>query len=262
MFKTYVFCLLTCVVATTCSPSADEAVAVNYSVFCDGTNSMKNPNDQGWSVKIDKFEMAVKDLEFTVEGEIHASLLQKISDFIIPSAYAHPGHQAGGEITGEMTGTFILDIASGSLKALGEATLIEGAYHGFNLYFATASTSNGLNANNPLVGHSIYIEGVAVKENKTINFTAALNEDDGTHMVGGIFNHQVKEGDIANLNLRIMDWVELEGMNAPDSIFDGIDFGALDEDNDGKVSIEPGQAVHNIMKKEIAIHDYYYVDAK
>jgi hypothetical protein len=248
-----------------CSPEVDESVQVDFKMVLNGTNIVKsNPNNLGWIVKTDKFKLAVKNFEFTIGGEMHPrfSLLQKISSFIEPAAFAHPGHEAGGEVTGQLNGIWVLNMKSGTFSTIGTATLLEGEYHGFNFYFAKATVADGLAAGDPVIGHSAYIAGSAVKDGKTISFTAQLDEDAGMRVIGGIFKHTVKDGDTSTMVLRVEDWVDLEGMLAPVSLYDNIDFGALDTDDDGVVVIVPGQPAHNILKKQLYNHDFYYVDVK
>ena len=54
--------------------------------------------------------------------------------------------------------------------------------------------------------------------------------------------------------------VELRG--AGDSLFDGIDFGALDTDGDGEVAIEPASAAHNVLAKTLVRHDHWGMEVR
>lgn len=242
--------------APTCAPGGEEPVAVSLPVLCDGTASRYLVNDQGWQVQIDILRMAVRDFTFTIQGETHASLFRSISDVLVPSAHAHPGHSAGGEVTGAMPGNFILDFSSGVLSPIGTGTLLVGEYEGFNLYFRVANSDDGLDAADPLLGHGVYIKGTAQKEKVVIPFSAVIDEPVDGSMDGGVFAHIVKEGTQAPLILTFADWVSLED-ESQETIFDGIDFLSLETDAQGDVSIEPGSASHNMIMKQIVIHDYW-----
>lgn len=241
-----------------CSVEVQEAMSLGYPVVLSPGFPNERSNDEGWSVRLSDFRMAVKNLEFTIEGEVHGSWLDGVSDMLIPCAYAHPGHSAGGEVTGELVGRFVLDLTGIGPQELGTGTLLEGDYRGFNLYFRTADVDDGLADGDPLLGHGAYIEGTASKSGVDVSFSAVIDESPDASMVGGVFVHRAQEGDDATLAVQFADWVDLPG-EGPASIFDGIDFGALDQDEDGVANIEVGQAAHNIIMKSIVIHDFWKI---
>ena len=185
--------------------------------------------------------------------------MNRFLEMIAPRALAHPGHYAGGDVTGELKGDFVLDMFAEDHRRLGEAVLLEGDYHGVNFYFRTASASDGLEDGDPLLGHMAYLAGTATQEDQSISFTATLDElAENTQMVGGPFELAVTEDTEATLALQVYTVDPFEN----DTLFDGLDFGALDEDGDGVVDIVPGSEAHNILTKTLERHDHYGVSAQ
>jgi hypothetical protein len=238
-----------------CDPEGEEPAPVPLPVVADGSQIAPCTNDEGWTIALDALRAAVQSLEFTIEGETHASLIERISDLAVPSATAHPGHYAGGEVTGELPGDFVIDFVAGDGAALGEASLLPGDYNGMNLYFRAATAADGLAEGDPLIGHTAVISGTATRDAATVQFEAVIDIDEGTQMVGGPFELVVEEGTSATLGLAAFTIDPSEN----DTLFDGLDFGALDADGDGLLAIAPGDEAHNVLSKTFVRHDHWGV---
>jgi len=233
-----------------CDPVGDEPEPISLEVLTSGDGVTTSVNDLGWEVTVTTFRVAIRDIELTIEGETHASLMDLLRELAVPAALAHPGHYAGGEVTGELAGDFVIDLVDGAGQALGEATLLPGDYNGMNLYFRAAKE---LADGDPLKGHAAVIEGTAADGADTIAFTAVIDIEDGTQMVGGPFELDADEDTAATLFLTAYTIDPSEN----DALFDGLDFGALDGDDDGAVAIVPGSAEHNILMKTLIRHDHW-----
>jgi hypothetical protein len=177
--------------------------------------------------------------------------MRRLGRLLVPEAVAHPGHQAGGEVTGALAGRFVADLVAGS--AMGDGTLLPGDYHGVNLYFRVAALSDGLAASDVLIGHTALLAGTASKDGTTVSFRALLDVQDGLQMVGGPFVLTVEQGTVASLGLTLYTIDPSEN----DTLFDGLDFGALDEDADGQVELVAGMAGHNVLYKTLIRHDHW-----
>jgi hypothetical protein len=242
-----------------CAPEGDEPARVSLEVVSDGEHVTACENAEGWSVELSALRLAIRDLEFTIEGETHAGRTNRLLNMLAPRALAHPGHYAGGDVTGELKGNFVLDMLAEDHPRLGEAALLEGDYHGVNFYFRTAGEADGIEEGDPLLGHMAYLAGTATQGDRNIAFTATLDElSENTQMVGGPFELAVTEDTGATLALGVYTVDPFEN----DTLFDGIDFGALDEDDDGVVDIVPGSEAHNILTKTLERHDHYGVSAR
>ncbi len=215
-------------------------------------------SDLGYTVTLRRARAALSDLEFTVGGEVHdTSALARLWDLVVPSAYAHPGHAAGGDVTGVLAGRFLVDwMADGAV--LGTALLLEGEYEGANFTFRRAGSEDGLAADDPLLGHTFAVEGTATRGDQVIEFDAQIDIDDGALMVGAPFVLTVSPETRATLALELFPTDPVDG----NCVWSGVDFAALDGDGDGAVSIRPGDDAHNILRRNVQIHNHYYIDIR
>src|SRR5688572_8661459 len=169
--------------------------------------------DLGYAVTVERMRIAVADIELTVEGEMHTAA---------PVVAPHPGHSAGGEVTGELPGEHILTF-DGAVHAIGTATLLVGDYHGANFAFRAADAGDGLAADDPLLGHTFHMVGTASKDGVTTRFDAVLDIDPGTSLVGAVFEDVVAESSRGTLAVRFVPTDPTEG----DTPFDGVAFSDL-----------------------------------
>lgn len=258
-----------------CDASVEEPVPVRLPVVTASEGLTVVTNDRGWQVELERLVVALADLEFTIEGETHARL-RRARELVLARAWAHPGHYAGGEVTGELTGQFLVDLAAPPGRLLGQASLLPGAYHGLNLTFRAATAADlelaacgradgasdaGSDATSDvytrcpdeLLGHSAWLSGRASRDGRTIEFVALLDVAPATQMVGGPFDLIVGAATTATLGLTAYTRDPSEG----DTLFDGLDFGALDADSDQVLAIVPGQAAHNILARTFVRHDHW-----
>lgn len=236
-----------------CSPTGDEPEAVELVVATSDKGLDKCTNDLGWTIQVTDFRLAIRDLEFTIEGETHAGLRQELFEILVPKAYAHAGHYAGGDVTGELPGNFILDLTDDGGRELGNASLLVGDYHGVNFTFRNATEKDDLNDDDPLLGCTAVIKGEAKRDTERVEYTARLKVSKDTQMVGGPFELEVDEQTSAKLMLRVFTIDPSE----KDTLFDGIDFSELDDGDDGEVAINSGDPAHNILIKTLMRHDHY-----
>jgi hypothetical protein len=227
-----------------CSGS-EEAARIDLPVTTDETMPAPAATDLSYSVDIDRVRIAVADIELTIEGEEH----QDDARIVAP----HPGHEGGGEVTGELPGNFILEW-DGSPHPLGDATLIVGDYHGANWTFRGADAADGLATDDPLVGHAFHVEGVASKAGIDYPFDIVLDVEAGTRLVGAVFEDVVTASTSGSLAVQFFPTDPYEG----DTAFDGVDFAALPEVA-GVRQIRPGTTEHNALRRIIQTHDFYGV---
>jgi len=239
--------------------ASQEAVHVSIEVDLDGSTVSDSTNDLGWTVTLTDTRIAVKDLQFTIQGEMHgAGATAWLEGWLIRRAWAHPGHYAGGDVTGELVGDFLFDWIAHDGMELGKADMLTGDYNGINFTFRRAAESDGLAADDPMIGHTAYFAGVARKDGVEIAFTAALDVNEGTQMVGAPFELALAPDTKATIG------IELEATDPVEdkSLFDGLDFGAIDDDGDGEATIAPGSEAHNLFVRTIQSHVHYNAEAK
>jgi hypothetical protein len=232
---------------------SSEAPTVELPVVVDGTGLTEATTDLGYGVTVDALRAAIRDLELTVQGETHEGPVVPLRAAPGAPNLAHPGHLAGGEVTGELPGDFLIDwTADGA--ALGTATLIVGAYQGANFSFRRAGAADGLAEDDPLLGHTLVLEGSADGGDGAVDFVAVIDIDEDTPMVGAPFRLDVDEETTSTLALGALTIDPTEG----DTLFDGVDFAAVAGESPLAL-IEPGSDAHNVLKRNVQIHDHYVV---
>lgn len=257
-----IFCValgVTALAGTACDFDTDLAPEVELRVVVDSQGLVPATNDLGYQVELERCRVAIHDVEFTTAGEMHAdaSPWQRLHDVVIPTAHAHPGHYAGGEIVGELAGSYVFEWHTDG-EMLGMATMLQAKYNGANFSFGRAMPSAAVPADDPIIGHTFDIAGTATIDGETFTFQALVDEDETRHVVGLPLDIEVDDStDIAlGLSFALID--PYEG----DTVFDGIDFAALDEDGDMHVVIEPGTEAYNHLVRNLQVHDNYLVTTR
>lgn len=237
---------------------ASEAPKVDLEVVVDDVGVAAFETNLGYRVELSGARVAVADLVFTVAGEVHTvALWQRASDMLIPTAYAHPGHSQGGEVTGELPGGFVIDWANEGDRSLGTGTLIAGSYTAANFVLSSGTEELGVMPQDPLYGHTALIEGTAIKGQDTVNFTVVIDSPEGRELIGVPFEAEITASSTGTIGFRLeaLDPIEL------DSLFADIDFVALDDDLDGNVVIEPDVAAvedaYNEIRRKLQTHDHF-----
>jgi hypothetical protein len=232
---------------------------VNLPVFVDASGIAPTETNLGYTVELTEARLAVEDIVFTIAGEAHASLWRRVSDFLIPTAHAHPGHFQGGDVTGELRGRFLVDWMGRAGAELGLGTLLVGKYKSANFTFTLATTADGLSAGDALLGHTAVLRGNATKGNVTTQFTFVIDSPDGRELVGAPFEFEVRESSQERIGFRLLNRDPLEG----DALFDDIDFAALDSDGDGALVVDPASTIpalidaYNTLRRTFQTHDHF-----
>lgn len=240
---------------TACAPS-QEAERVALAVVVDGSGVGPSSTDLGWTVRLTQARMAVANVQFTVQGEMHGATAG-LGGWLMRKAWAHPGHYAGGEVTGELPGEFIVDWLGEDKMTLGTASLLVGDYNGMNFSFRAATVADGLAADDPLLGHTAQLRGTASKDGVTVMFAAVVDVDAGAQLVGAPFEDEVDAEAVAPIELQLLPSDPKTGA----SLFDGLDFAAL-EAKDGVATIRPGEVAHNLLRRTLQSHVHYNASPK
>ena len=228
--------------------ATEEAPAVQLPVSTSGAPLEPAITDLGYQVQIERMRVAVTAIQFTIEGEAHAPVAP-------PGTVLHPGHSAGGEVTGELPGDHILTWDGGAQPALGTGTLLAGDYFGANFVFRGADARDALPAGDPLAGHAFHITGTITKDATTRPFDAVLDVEPGARVVGAVFEGRITEASTETLAIAFFATDPNEG----DTTFDGVDFFTLPTTPAGTIEIRPGGTAHNVIRRAIQTHDHYSV---
>lgn len=240
--------------------SAEEAPRVELAVAVDASAVTTVTNDLGYEIALTEARAAVENLAFAVAGEGHTvSLWQQVSDVLVPTAYAHPGHFQGGDVAGELRGRFILNWLPASDAEIGRATLLAGVYKSANFMFIRASAEDGITSDDLLFGHTAILRGQATKGATRIDFVARIDSPEARELIGAPFEYEVTADSRARLGVRLTTADLLEG----DTLFDGLDFVALDADGDGQLVIEETSSdtaivnALNQLRRTFQTHDHF-----
>lgn len=228
--------------------TTEEAATVRLPVTTSAAPLPAATTNLGYQVQIERLRVAVTAIQFTIEGEAHAAAPP-------PGTVFHPGHSAGGEVTGELPGDYILTWDGRPQPALGDGTLIVGDYFGANFVFRDADARDNLPAGDPLLGRAFHLTGTITKAATTRPFDAVLAIEPGARVVGAVFQASITEASTGPLSIAFFATDPNEG----DTPFDGVDFFTLPMTPAGALEIRPGDAAHNIIRRTIQTHDHYSV---
>ncbi|MCB9655810.1 MAG: hypothetical protein H6729_16920 [Deltaproteobacteria bacterium] len=279
--------VLTVASACACAcASSEEPQRIALPVAIDASGIGIVTNDLGYAVELYEARVMVTDFTFALQGEAHAmsrSIWQQIADGLMPRAYAHPGHDQAGDITGELRGRFLLNwLRDGSAPtraeaALGRAELLPGLYKSANFTFVQATEDDGLSADDPILGHTAILRGfatpVATEQTTTsttkqpdripLPFVAVIDAPEGRLLIGAPFELDVDQATTAPLEVRLLTTDPLEG----DTLFDGIDFSAIAGNNNSNSAIvlsdsastQPAVDAYNQLRRRFQTHDHFEV---
>lgn len=236
---------------------AREPERVELPVVADGAGLERVTTDLGYEVELHSASLVADDLMFTIAGEEHSSL-ERLLGFVIPTAHAHPGHYQGGSVTGELAGHFIVRFEPGRSHELGTATLLVGDYQALDLTLSRAAEGD-VEKSDLLLGHTAVMSGTATLGDVSLDFEIALDAPDERELVGIPFDATITTQTRGPLVLRLTPLDPLE----EDTLFDGIDFVALDFDGNGFVHIDPRAmdeaivAAYNRVRRAFQTHEHF-----
>jgi hypothetical protein len=252
-FQTFIF-VMSVLGPLACDFDSELAPRVELDVVVDGNRVQAVTTDLGYDVEPTRCRAVIADLQFTTSGEMHASLGAQLWNVLVPTAHAHPGHYAGGEVVGELPGRHVIDWRADG-EVIGVATMLEAHYEGANFAFARARVEDGVAVDDPIVGHTFDLAGTASKDGQTWTFEALVDQDDDREIVGAPLDLEIDASSEEELGLTLYTRDPFEG----DTVFDGIDFEALDDDGDGHVVLAPATDAYNRLRRNLQIHDNYWV---
>ncbi|TPV95957.1 MAG: hypothetical protein B7733_07315 [Myxococcales bacterium FL481] len=255
--------LLTLALALGACSGPQEAMSVEVPVRTDPSMISETSTDLGYSVQLDEARVMIENLEFVYAGEHHhvASWWHRASELVVPTAYAHPGHGNAGDVTGELRGRFELDWLAAESAPEWMATLLVGSYATANFVFTRANEADGILPDDPLLGHTAMFRGTARRDSSVVEFSIFVDAPEGQPLVGASFEQAVDESSTEPLGVRLLTVDERNDSG----LFDGLDFQALDEDEDGQLSIVPDSldasvtAAHNRVLRELQAHGHFEV---
>jgi hypothetical protein len=239
-----------CFAALAACSGTQEAATVELPVTTSSTTAMAATTDLGYQVQLSRLRIAVDTIQFTIEGEVHGD--DEVSALVRP----HPGHAGGGEVTGELPGSFVLEWNGQEHAPLGIGELITGDYYGANFAIRAASASDGLAADDPLLGHAFHFTGTISKDGVTKSLDGVLDVEVDTAVIGAVFDDVITKASTETLAIQFFAIDPFED----DTAFDGVDY--FQGVTGDAIQIRPGDVAHNIIRRVIATHDHFGVTAR
>lgn len=161
-----------------CSSSEDSTtgkrVALDVKIAASPASKAPFTNASGWTVKLDKMLIATGAVYF-YDGEIifsqrPRSPLQRVGDFFVPLAHAHPGHYVPGNAKGEMLTPSSADLLAGD-SMLGRGNGVSGFVRSATFSFSTPAQGPQAAA---LGANVAVVEGTATQGAETRVFRAEV----------------------------------------------------------------------------------------
>ena len=123
------------------------------------------PNEFGYTVQLTRAELRGARLAF-FEGDplFTKSWRQRVGEFLVPSAHAHPGHYTPGEALADLLVAQTFDLLRTDVQTWGMADGVTGDYASAELNLGTTNVA------------AVILEGTATGPGGEIPFVASLDE--------------------------------------------------------------------------------------
>lgn len=212
----------------------------------------------GYDVALTGVTLALDSQSFTRFGEAHQARLP-LFDWAFSTAWAHPGHSQGGEVTGEASGPSEARFGENSAEPFSFAQLATGAYDAVDFVF-------GRRADDPET--SIYLEGFWSKEGvdceeRTMSnpcfFQFYIKQDVGRRVIGVPFEANVTDDRPLVLHFDGRSRYEVGGVYP--TVFDSVEFKDFQWEMGEEHSFMPvAPEIHNRIRNQLQKHDYYFYE--
>ncbi|WNG35021.1 hypothetical protein F0U61_16210 [Archangium violaceum] len=137
--------------------------------------------DTGWRVALTSARMVLGPIYLfenpsPLQTRPTGRLWRRMSEVLVPSAYAHESFFSGGQVLGEWDREVVFDLLAegGATRVLGRSPGIAGMARSFSLLLQPPSQALGAEAA-PLEGRSVLLEGTASREGQSLAFRVALD---------------------------------------------------------------------------------------
>ncbi|MEM6559452.1 MAG: hypothetical protein AAF605_06675 [Myxococcota bacterium] len=178
--------------------------------------------DLGFTIELDAASMSFSDFEFLSYGARETAWLERLGDWFVSSAHAHPGHVQDGDTLGVMPGRFVIDFFAG--ESIGDAVLLASTYDALDVTFSTFATEDGLASDDARIGLSIHLSGRALRDGQSTPFEVHAVAPTERKLVGVPFETEVVAGETRSV---VFSFATSEPFRPTHHLFDGVDFAAM-----------------------------------
>ncbi|MEM6733028.1 MAG: hypothetical protein AAF658_15835 [Myxococcota bacterium] len=238
--------------ACLCACGGGEAASeVTVSVRADSLISTAD-TDLGYQVSVERFAVSLRDFRFVDYGATETAWLEGLSEMLIPSAHAHPGHVQGGDTLGVMEGRFAVDFLGDA--ELGKAQLLAADYDALDVGLSVFQESDGvLNDAMPL-GLTMILSGTATRAGESVPFEVRVQAPEDRELIGIPFEFEVAADESRTLVLRFST---REPFRPDHHLFDGIDFATMAAPLILAANEREGADSFFVIQRRLLSHDYF-----
>lgn len=240
--------------------ATEEASRLHLEVVTDESGLEAVTTDLGYEIDWSEARMVVEDFRFRTAGEAHTRApARRLGDLLLPAALAHPGHVQGGEVIGELPGRFVLRWLP-EAASVGSAILLAGTYTSADFTFATGTETDGIGGDDPLLGHTALLRGVAVRGGKSIPFLVLVDAPPGRQLLGIPFPFEATKNSNERIHLRLLARAPHGGA----TLLDGVDFGALRGEDDPLLLLDASRTgplldAYLRVQRRLLTHDHFEI---
>lgn len=240
---------LTCVtVCLTACADTEDVATTQMPLVVDASGLTQCTTNLGYTVTLTEAQLMIEDVELMVGGEPHMlSWVERVSELLVPTAYAHPEHMLGGEVAGGLQARVMVDWLRAHGAELGVLDLQVDRFASANFRFARATAVDSVGNDEPLFGHTALLAGTATRDGRATAFTILIDSPLDRRLVGAPFQVDVLHDDPRSIGFQLLTVDPSEG----DTLFDDVDFAALDARDDQPM------ALHEATD-DVAVRDAYY----
>lgn len=213
--------------------------------------------DLGYHVVLTRVDLALEAQYFTRFGEAHlTSRRLPLLDWAFSTAVAHPGHNQGGDITGEASTRVVASFGTdANTPPFATVNLAKGHYDAVDFVFGRLPDSPDV---------SILLEGTATaagaSSDDEIAFSVRIRQDVDRYVSGVPFDVQFDNAQSIRLHFDGQTRYDVDGKRP--TIFDTIDFDGLIGDASGTLILDADshRSDANKIRNNLQKHDFYYYD--
>lgn len=200
-------------------------------------------NGLGWTLRLDAARVAFEHLYF-VTGEPVGGV-SRFLDWLVPSAFAHPGHYDSGDVLAELNERVELDLLARPLL-LAPRDAVTGVARSAVVSFGALEDEPALGGSDAESGVAVFVEGRAASQEMAVRFrvdvtTAELANpaSDLPEVSGCPFEGKLSADGVVQGTVSTRVWL------------DQVDFSGLDGAEAEPVVLERGSTAHNAFVRGV-----------
>lgn len=226
-----------------CGESGTGGEAITFrlgfeSVAPEGEDLHSFTVSNGWTIELQRAELAVGPVYLYTRAAPTASLIERARDLIVARAWAHSGFDGydGGQVRGELLDVVVVDLLQGDVQWQEGLSGLAGPVRSASLELASVQAA-------PFLGGQAYMEGVARKDGQEVPFSGVLRlpDDPKVRRVHGLpVSLDLVNGGEVVVEIRPVHW------------FGRIDFSTLPEKgSDGAHNVSENSDAHRAWARGV-----------